>query len=132
MNVGLDTSVVLRLLVGVPADQAAAAAAFLDDVRRRGDQAVVSDLVVAETYYALQFHYDVTKADALKALASLVATGEIAAIGEAGSILTQTGLARAKPGFVDRLIHAAYTGEGGGMATFEKAGGRLPGTTVLE
>ena len=132
MNAGLDTSVVLRLLVGKPPEQAASAIAFLDAVHRRGEHAVVSDLVVAETYFALQFHYGVSKTDALASLASLFSTGEISSTGEAGSALARPGLATAKPGMVDRLIHAAYVGDGGSMATFEKASGKLPGVTVLK
>ena len=57
MKAGLDTSVVLRLLLGQPADQAARAVAFLDELSRGGHHAVVSDLVVAEAYFALQHHY---------------------------------------------------------------------------
>jgi predicted nucleic-acid-binding protein len=132
MNVGLDTSVVLRLLIGKPATQTAAAVAFLDDLRRRGDQAVVSDLVIAEAYFALQFHFKVTKAQALTSLASLLSTDEIRATGQAGSVLAQAGLSSAKPGFVDRLIHAGYAEAGSTMATFEKAAGKLPKVRVLK
>jgi predicted nucleic acid-binding protein len=132
MTVGLDTSVVLRLLVGQPPEQTAAAVAFLDETQRSGRRVVVSDLVIAEAYFALQFHYEISQADALAALASIVSTGEITAAGQAGRVLTQSGLARAKPGFVDRLIHAAYHEAGGTMATFEKAGRKLPDVTVLK
>ena len=79
MTFGLDTSVLLRLLVGRPPAQTARAVAFLDDVARHGDRAVVSDLVVAETYFALQHHYGVPKAQALSALHQLFAGGEIRA-----------------------------------------------------
>ena len=131
MTVGLDTSVVLRLLTGQPAAQAAAAVAFLDDLQRRGDRPIVSDLVVAETYFALQHHYGVSKADALKALRRLFEDGEIASTGAARDILGSRGLASAKPGFVDRLIHQAYTAGGGRMATFETASAKLGAVTVL-
>ena len=132
MNVGLDTSVVLRLLIGKPPAQTAVAVAFLDDLQRRGDRAEVSDLVISETYFALQFHFKVTKAEALTSLAVLLSTGEIVATGQAGKVLTQAGLATAKPGFVDRLIHAHYSAAGSTMATFEKAAGKLPKVRVLK
>ena len=132
MNVGLDTSVVLRLLVGQPAAQMAAAVAFLDDLHKRGDCPVVSDLVISEAYFALQFHYQVTKAAALSALASMFSTGEIRATGQAGKVLAQPGLATAKPGFVDRLIHAGYAAAGSTMVTFEKSAGKLPKVSVLK
>lgn len=132
MNVGLDTSVILRLLIGQPAAQARSAVHFLDNLHRSGGKAFVSDLVVAETYFALQFHYGITKSDAVAGLAALLSTGEIAATGQAGDVLAQPGLASAKPGFVDRLIHAAYTESECQMATFEKAAGKLVEVIVLK
>jgi predicted nucleic-acid-binding protein len=127
----LDTSVVLRLLLGQPADQAARAVAFLDELARRGDRAVVSDLVVAEAYFALQHHYDVSKQDALQGLHRLFADGEIEPLGSAAGVLAAGGMASAKPGFVDRLIHGAYAAAGDEMATFERAAGKLKSVRVL-
>lgn len=132
MNAGLDTSVLLRLLIGTPPAQARKAVQFLDNLFRSGGKACVSDLVVAETYFALQFHYGIAKGDALAGLAALLSTGEITAIGQAGRVLTQPELASAKPGFVDRLIHAAYTESECHMATFERAAGRLSDVIVLK
>lgn len=131
MNTGLDTSVVLRLLLGQPADQAARAVALLDELSRGGHQAVVSDLVVSEAYFALQHHYGVSKRDALLGLRRLFASGEIKPLGAAAEVLAADGLASAKPGFVDRLIHGSYAAASAGMVTFEKAGGKLDGTRVL-
>ena len=56
---GLDTSVVVRLLVGVPESQALAAKDFLDACQLAGTRACVSDMVVAEAYHALIYHYEV-------------------------------------------------------------------------
>ena len=131
MKVGLDTSVVLRLLLGQPADQSQRAVAFLEAVTRRRDQAVVSDLVVAEAYFALQYHYEVPKNEALVALRQMFADGEIESQGVATEVLAMEGLASAKPGFVDRLIQGAYISQGGSMATFEKASGKLKSVRVL-
>ena len=66
MNVGLDTSVVLRFLVGEPADQAQTALQYLRKIQQEGGRAIVSDLVVTEAYFALQYHYPVPNAEALK------------------------------------------------------------------
>ena len=129
--VGLDTSVVLRLLTGQPVGQATAAVAFLDTLQRRGDRPALSDLVVAEVYFALQHHYRVSKGDALTALRRLFDAGEIEAAGHAADVLAIRGLASAKPGFVDRLIHRAYVAGGGRMATFETASRKLNAVVVL-
>jgi predicted nucleic-acid-binding protein len=131
VKVGLDTSVVLRLLTGQPAGQAEAAVAFLDDLQRRGDRPVLSDLVVEESYFALQYHYRVEKDEALKALARLFGDGEIESMGHAAEVLATRNLASAKPGFVDRLIHREYIGGGGRMATFEIASAKLTSVVVL-
>jgi predicted nucleic-acid-binding protein len=125
MTVGLDTSIVLRLLLGEPAEQAQRATAYLDELARRGAKAAVSDLVVAETYFALQHHYGVPKKEALAALRAMFADGEIGAQGVAADILATEGLASAKPEFIDRLILGGYTATGGTMVTVEKAAGKL-------
>ncbi len=92
---------------------------------------MVSDLVVAETYFALQHHYGVPKAEAQAALRQMFAAGEIESSGAAGEVLALPGLARAKPGLVDHLIHGAYASREGAMATFEKAAGKLRSVRVL-
>jgi len=129
--VGLDTSVVVRLLVGEPVVQAEAARGFLDELFLANQKAVISDLVVSEVYFALQFHYGVPKADALEALNSLFDSGEVVALGSAAAVLQTEHLASAKPGFIDRLIHAGYQKHGGSMVTFEKKASRLAGARVL-
>ena len=127
----LDTSVVLRLLVGQPTDQWPKAIDYLDSMARRGERPVVSDLVVAEAYFALQHHYDVPKKDALAALRHMFADGEITSTGAAVDVLASPSLATAKPGFVDRLIHHGYTNEDGAMATFEQSAKKLPNVRLL-
>ena len=61
----------------------------------------------------------------------LFADGEIQPLGVATEVLATDGLASAKPGFVDRLIHGAYTGNNNEMGTFEKAARKLKNVRVL-
>jgi predicted nucleic-acid-binding protein len=130
--VGLDTSVVLRLLAGDPRDLALEALRFLLDRRAAGDRLRVSELVLAESYYALQHHYGVAKRDALIALRQLLATPAIEADGQVAELLATSGLASAKPGFIDRLILGGYLRGGAErVATFERAAAKLPGALVL-
>ena len=56
-SAGLDTSVLLRLLVGEPEKQAKKAVEALDAISEARGKVHVSDLALCETYYALQFHY---------------------------------------------------------------------------
>ena len=132
MNIGLDTSVLLRLMIGQPKKQTDAAIRFLDAIRKAGHQAVVSDLVVAEAYFAAQYHYGFSKASTLATLRRMFQAGEVRASGHAEQVLALPSLESAKPGFVDRLIHANYTGEADQMATFEKAAGKLVKVVLLK
>ena len=68
----------------------------------------VSDWVLAETYYALQHHYDVPKKVALEWLRRFAHSPGIQVSGTARETLALGGLESANPGFVDRLIHRAY------------------------
>lgn len=128
--IGFDTSVVLRLLIGEPVIQANKAVAMLDNLRATGKKGVVSDLVVAEVYFALQYHYKVPKQLALEKLREFLESPEVDATGQALLILAQPNLGKAKPGFVDRLIHAQYLQTASGMMTFEKAATKLPHATI--
>ena len=131
--VGLDTSVVLRLLVGSPPDQAEAALSFVKKSLAAGVKVVVSDLVVSEAYFALHAHYDVPKLEAIGVLLELLRSGLVEpADGPAiQTVLEAAARPPAKPGFVDRLIHAQYGRASASMVTFERAAGRLAGTSVL-
>ncbi|MEM1157182.1 MAG: PIN domain-containing protein [Verrucomicrobiota bacterium] len=131
MSVGLDTSVVLRLLVGEPEAQAAKAHALLDQLTEKNESALVSDLVVAEVYFALHYHYQVPKREALSALRHFLNAPEIENDGVALNVLATPKLESAKPGFVDRMIHQQYRNAAGGMVTFEKAAKKLTDTMVL-
>jgi len=129
---GLDTSVVLRLLTGEPEHQAEQAARFFQTQVAKGSPPCVSDQVISEVYFALCYHYDVPKSEALRVLAAFVNGGEVICLGVSGEILRQPNLGRAKPGFLDRVIHAEYLEAGApSLATFEKASARLSGVVVL-
>ena len=127
----LDTSVVLRLLVGQPLDQYQVAMSFLSEAVTKHQPVHVSDLVLAEAYFALQGHYHLPKADALKALELFIKHSGVTASPVATRVLGQPNLASAKPGFVDRLIHGICHAEGLTLVTFEKAARRLPSTHLL-
>ena len=49
----------------------------------------------------------------------------------ARAVLALPNLARAKPGFVDRLIHGTSHAAGHTLVTFEKAAKKLPATVVI-
>ena len=127
----LDTSVLLRLLVGEPEKQAKIAEEALTHLCKSGGNVLVSDLVLCETYFALQFHYKVPKKEAIAVLKNLSQSEEIECSSFARSVLTQANLHSTNPRFVDRLIHVQYEATGAPMLTFEKASKKLTNTRVL-
>ena len=129
-RIGADTSFLLRLLIGEPKAQAEAAVKELDQRFAKGERLAVSDLVVAETYFALQHHYEVPKQEALDTLKEFLEAPEIVALGVTQTVLAESKLGHANPGFVDRLIHADYLASTAGMLSFEKAARKLPKTQV--
>lgn len=128
----MDTSVVLRLLTGEPVAQARAALEWLRKAKASGITPVISDLVATEVYFALQHHFGVSEAEALRHIALLMTSGDVSAKGVVAMVLATPGLASAKPGFVDRLIYEQYLrGNTAGMVTFEKAARALPKVELL-
>jgi hypothetical protein len=61
VRLGLDTSVLVRLLTGLPEEQASVARNAIERALASGDEVVVADLVLAETCFAQQFHDGVPK-----------------------------------------------------------------------
>lgn len=132
MIVGLDTSVLLRLLVGEPQEMALAALGFLLERQKAGDRLQVSDLVLAEAYHAVQHHYGADRREALDGLRAFLGTPGVEVEPDVTEVLGTPNLESAKPGFVDRVIHRRYLRSGAErMATFEKAAGKLTGVIVL-
>ena len=127
----LDTSFALRILTESPGSQVPVALTFYEEQRQAGNQLFISDLVLSECYFALQFHFDFTKADALAALKALAAEDPVTITHSARLVFDLPNLARVKPGFVDRLIHGTAHGDGQTLVTFEKSAKKLPKTLVL-
>jgi predicted nucleic-acid-binding protein len=132
VTVGLDTSVLVRVLTGEPRDLALVALSYLLEREQAGDRVLVSDWVLAEAYYALQYHYGASKRDTLDALGDFLASPGIEGTGEVAAVLAIPDLESAKPGFIDRVIHRNYLRSGAEeVATFERAAAKLPNVRVL-
>ncbi len=130
MSVGLDTSVVLRLLTGLPAEESERARAELAQAR---EPSVVSDLVVAETYFALRHHYSVPHGEAVRALHAFLSDTRVRSAGVAVGVMSDpsTRVPRPRPGMVDRLIHADYRRDALDVVTFDRDLARLAGVRLL-
>lgn len=128
---GVDSSVLVRLLTGRPEGLAVAAREFLAEMETTRAPVCVSNLVVAEAYVACQYHYGIPKADVLGGLHELLVQPTFQVHPYLLQLLSEPGLDTAKPGFLDRLIHAECARSGLPLVAFEKAAARQPDTLVL-
>lgn len=130
MTIGLDTSVVVRLLTGEPAPQADAARRELEAAQP--GSVLMSDLVVGESYFALRHHYGVPHARALAALRALADDPRVHCPGVAGRVLPLAPEREGGAGVMDRLIHADYAATDATLVTFDRDAARLPGCRALD
>ena len=131
MTFGLDTSVVLRLLTGEPPELAAHALARYQQGMANGDDFAVSDVVAAETYYALQHHYGKTKEESLAALMAFSGGEGISFSPDFMAAIKTPNIHKTSPGVVDRMLVSGYTSKGQVTLSCEKSFRRLPETEVI-
>lgn len=124
MSVGLDTSVVLRLLTGEPAVEARVARARIERAHAAAEPVIVTDLVLAEAYFALHHHYGIAKEEARSHLRRMAGSGVVTVVPpEAVAALDPSTGA----GLADRLIHARHRSVGAITLTFDKKMSALEG-----
>ena len=131
MTHGLETSVVVRIISGLPEGAAEKVGERIAADIVGGDVFTVSALVLSETYFALQHHYAFTKEEALQSLLAFSRTDGLQMPESIKAILESTNLARANPGFVDRMIVSEYATAGSDTYSCEKSFRRLDGTVVI-
>ena len=133
MRYGADTSIILRVLTGQPTSLAAVVRTRLESLWLSGAILDVCDLVVSETYFALQHSYGLTKESALNALLKLSAHPGFRLSSQVVAALRTENLARAKSGFLDRVIHGTYVADDDSvMLTCEKGSRRLANVEVIK
>ena len=133
MRYGVDTSIVLRVLTGKPDSLAAVVRTRLEGLWLDGVVLDVCDLVVSETFFALQHSYRLSKERALNALAKLSVHPGFRLSSHVIAALQTPNLATAKPGFLDRVIHGTYvTDDESIMLTCEKDARKLAGVEVVK
>jgi predicted nucleic acid-binding protein len=126
--VGLDTSVVLRLLTGLPQVEAERARSTLEQAFANDDRVVVTDLVVSEAYFALHHHYGLPKERARSLLLAFATSGVV----EVDPPTLVAALhKRAGAGLMDRIIAARHEHQGATTLTFDRRRARLEGVRRL-
>jgi predicted nucleic acid-binding protein len=128
--IGVDTSVVVRYLVGTPVDQARRAAALIDDDEQ---EIGVSAVALAECAHVLRTQYDVGAADIIDSLIGLIQRENVRVLGIRADLLVETLVrARSMPGrpIPDAMIVATTLGaDAVPLATFDRDQGRF-GVTI--
>lgn len=128
---GIDTSVLVRLLTGVPeADFARSVQGLSVLVRDEGAGVFASNQVIGEAYVAVQHHYGVAKADARTGLLQVLRSGLVAPL-NGRSVLDAIGSAGGAD-LLDRLIADDYTREDLDVLTLDRAMAKLPRARILE
>src|SRR5947207_16028366 len=102
MSLGLDTSVLLRLLTGQPPREAGVARRRLEQAVRDEEEILATDLALGEAYFALQHHYGTPKEEARRQILAMLRSNVVlASPPEAVRAFESVPGA----GVMDRLIH---------------------------
>lgn len=130
--IGIDTNVLLRLLLHDDDTQARKARREIETIESAGTQVLINDVVLAETLWTLRGRFASDKDELLLTLRSLLGAASFAF--ENRSIVQQA-LAlyeASNAGFSDCLIAAKNTGIGCEYtATFDRAMRTLPAVKLL-
>ena len=127
---GIDTSVFVRVLTGLPAADYQKTVKRLAALRAaQAEHITVANIVIAEAYAVLQHHYALSKADARAAILSALTSGLIEpADGDAVlDALRET----KEPGLTDRLIALDYAHRRASVLTLDRKIATLPGCARL-
>ena len=128
---GIDTSVFLRLLTGLPEKDFKATSDSLSALfaLQPAAELFVSNQVIGESYIALQYHYELSKAEARLGILQFLQEGIVAPLNGA-PVLEILGIDQGA-GLMDRLIIQDYQARQIGVLTNDKKMAQIPGAVLL-
>lgn len=126
---GIDTSVLIRLLTGLPAREFERCKRELGDLLEGGAEIFASNQVIGEAYVAVQHHYRLSAADARSGLLSVLTSGLAAPLN--GNAVIVALEASGGPGLFDRLIADDYSRAGLPTLTLDRKMAALPEAQLL-
>ena len=126
---GIDTSVLMRLLTGLPAQDFSHCVRELRNLDKAGAEVFASNQVIGESYVAVQHHYDIPRADAGDALLKVFRSGLVSPLN--GRDVLAVLLAPRHPGLADRLIADDYRRAGLEVLTLDRKMAGLPNARRL-
>ena len=129
-RLGIDTSILVRLLVAEPEEEFRQCVTGLRDlVENRDVEILASNQVIGEAYIAVQHHYGVSKRDARAALSQVLRSGIVAPL--CGKAVLEALADEGGPGLFDRLITLGYADAGMEVLTQDRKMASLPGASLL-
>ena len=129
MSAFVDTSVLVRHLVGDPPAMAKRATSFL----RSADHLFLTDLIVAETIYVLESFYEVDRQQVAESMRSLIAMNSIAVIDTAQLLRALEIYELHRIDFAESyLIASAESTDVAQIASFDRSMDRVKTVTRVE
>ena len=130
LRFGIDTSVLVRLITGKPAEHFDYCLSELRMlVEDHGAEIFASNQVIGETYVTVQHHYGISKADALTELSRTLQSGLVAPLN--GRAVIDVLHASGGAGLFDRLIADDYSRADVEVLTLDRRMSKLPGARPL-
>ena len=123
-NIGIDTSVLVRLVTGQPADLFTRCVERLSALSAEDTEIFASTQVIGEAFITLQHHYGVSKEDAHAGLHTTLTSGLVAPLN--GRAVLDAPAASGGPGLFDRLIANDYARAGMDTLTLDRRMASLP------
>ena len=128
-RIGIDTSVLVRLVTGQPPDAYAYCVERLSALVEGGAEVLASNQVIAGAYVTVRHHYGAAREDARAAIRDVLLSGLVAPLG--GRAVACALRAPGGPGLFDRLIADDYTRAGMETLTPDRAMAPPPGARRL-
>ena len=128
-RIGIDTSVLVRLVTGDPPDAYAYCVERLHTLVEEGAEVFASNQVIGEAFMAVRHHYGVTRTDACAELSNTLKSGLVAPLN--GPTVFEALAATGGPGLFDRLISNDYARSDLETLTLDKQMASLSGARLL-
>ena len=128
-SIGIDTSVLVRLVTGDPPDIHSHCVEALNELNADGVEVFASNQVIGEAYMTAQHHYGVNRDDARSGLLSALTSGLVAPLN--GRAVLDALEAPGEPGLFDRLIANDYARSGIESLTLDRRMASLPGVRLI-
>ena len=129
-RIGIDTSVLVRLVTGVPQDDFERCVSGLHALaEQQACEIFASNQVVGEAYVAVRHHYGVSSADARSTLLDVLTSGLVAPLN--GPTVLEALATPGGPGLFDRLITDDYSRAGLEVLTLDRQMASIAGARLL-